>query len=97
MDTVKLVVEALLSVAVEVEVIDPAVNDPPVAESKNREENVAVTAFNMEEKRLVEVALVFRRSVIQALVIVPLVVEELAIYVWPDTVRLVVEALLIIA
>ena len=69
MDTVKLVVEALLSVAVEVEVIDPAVNDPPVAESKNREENVAVTAFNMEEKRLVEVALVLVKLVLKRLVI----------------------------
>ena len=64
-----MVVEALLSVAVEVEVIDPAVNDPPVAESKNREENVAVTAFNMEEKRLVEVALVLVKLVLKRLVI----------------------------
>ena len=64
-----LVVLALLSVAVEVEVIDPAVSEPPVALSKNREENVAVTAFNMEENRLVEVALVLVKLVLKRLVI----------------------------
>ena len=37
-ETVSAVAEALLNVAVEVAVMDPTVSEPPVAESKNKEE-----------------------------------------------------------
>ena len=72
-----MVVEALLSVAVEVEVIEPAVSDPPVALSKNKEEKVAVMALSIEVKRLVEVALVLIKEVLTRLVI-----QELVVVAW---------------
>ena len=75
MDIVRLVVLALLAVKVLVAVIDPAVRDPPVEVSKNSEENVAVTALSIEANRLVEVALVLIRLVIQELVEVAWEVE----------------------
>ena len=67
-ETVSAVAEALLNDAVEVEVIDPTVSAPPIALSKKSEEIYAVVVRSMEEKRLVEVALMFTKLVIHELV-----------------------------
>ena len=71
-----------------VALILPTIRLDPVAESKNREENVAVTAFNMEEKRLVEVAFTLLSSLMVAVDTERLDIVVVAKVDVPNTVKL---------